>query len=162
MAPVLDNLDRAILSTLQRDATMSVDAISDAVHLSRNACWRRIKRMEDNGVIRGRAGLVEAIKMAALLDPAMVGCPLTVMVLIRTHRHDTDWLDRFQSTLKSLPEVTGAARLAGDLDYLLTVRVADVAAYDAFYKRLIDKVPVSDISASFVMEEIKATTALPL
>ncbi len=109
--------------------------------------------MEDNGVIRGRV---------ALLDPAMVGCPLTVMVLIRTHRHDTDWLDRFQSTLKSLPEVTGAARLAGDLDYLLTVRVADVAAYDAFYKRLIDKVPVSDISASFVMEEIKATTALPL
>ena len=153
MSEDLDNLDRAILSVLQRDAAMSVDAISEAVNLSRNACWRRIKRMEESGVIRARV---------ALLDPGKVGCPLTVVVMIRTHRHDRDWLDQFQSVLKSMPEVIGAARLAGDLDYLLTVRVADVTTYDAFYKRLIDKVPVSDISASFVMEDIKATTALPL
>ena len=149
----IDEIDRRILSVLQKDAGLSVDAIAEAVHLSRNACWRRIKAMEAAGTIRGRV---------ALVDPAHVGCPLTVMVLIRTREHQSDWLARFQSAVGRMPEVVGAYRMTGDLDYVLKVRVADVPAYDAFYKRLIEGVPLSDISASFVMEEIKDTTALPL
>lgn len=153
MGLTLDEIDRRILALVQQDATLSVDELSDRVALSRNACWRRIKLMEAAGVIRGRV---------ALLDPAQVGCPLTVMVMIRTNAHDAGWMDRFQSVLRSMPEVVGAYRMTGDLDYVLRVRVANVPAYDAFYKRLIGRVSVSDISASFVMEEIKDTTALPL
>ncbi len=153
MSSNLDTIDRAILSALQQDATLSADEVSERVNLSRNACWRRIKAMEEAGVIRGRVALVDAGK---------VGCPLTVMVLIRTNAHDGGWMDRFQTVLRAMPEVVGAYRMTGDLDYVLRVRVADVPAYDAFYKRLIGKVSVSDISASFVMEEIKDTTAVPL
>ena len=153
MSHLLDETDRRILTILQKDAMMSVDAISDAVHLSRNACWRRIKRMEAEGIIRARV---------ALLDAGKLGCPLTAMVLIRTSAHDAEWIARFQSTLRDMPEVVGAYRMTGDLDYVLRVRVADVPAYDAFYKRLTARISVSDISASFVMEEIKETTAVPL
>lgn len=149
----LDDIDRRILEILQKDASLSVDEISERVHLSRNACWRRMRLMEQTGVIRGRV---------VLADAAMVGCPLEVMVLVRTSEHDSDWMDRFQSAIRAMPEVVGAYRMSGDLDYLLRVRVKDVPAYDAFYKRVIAKVPLSDISASFVMEEIKETTALPL
>jgi Lrp/AsnC family transcriptional regulator len=130
-----------------------MDDLSETVALSRNACWRRIKQMEVAGVIRGRV---------ALLDAAAVGCGLTAVVLVRTNAHDDAWMARFDRAVRSMPEVVGAYRLAGDLDYMLRVRVADVPAYDAFYKRLIAKVPLSDVSASFVMEEIKDTTALPL
>jgi len=153
MAHQLDKIDRAILRILQTDTTLSVDEISAAVHLSRNACWRRIKTMEQSGVIKGRV---------ALVDPASVGVPLTVMVLINTNAHDANWLKQFQATLQSFPEIVGAYRMTGDLDYVLRVRVADVPAYDAFYKRLTSRISVSDISASFVMEEIKETTAVPL
>lgn len=153
MAHQLDQIDRAILRILQNDTTLSVDEISAAVHLSRNACWRRIKTMEQTGVIKGRV---------ALVDPASVGVPLTVMVLINTNAHDAGWLKQFQATLQSFPEIVGAYRMTGDLDYVLRVRVADVPAYDAFYKRLTSRISVSDISASFVMEEIKETTAVPL
>ncbi|PRY74829.1 Lrp/AsnC family transcriptional regulator [Yoonia maritima] len=109
--------------------------------------------MEQAGVIIGRV---------ALIDPAKVGAPLTAMVLIRTNAHDAKWMAEFQTTLRSLPEVVGAYRMTGDLDYVLRVRVADVPAYDNFYKRLTSRISVSDISASFVMEEIKDTTAVPL
>ncbi len=153
MSNDLDQTDRAILRCVQTDATLSVDDISAAVNLSRNACWRRIKAMEQSGVITGRV---------ALVDPASVGVPLTAMVLIRTNAHDGKWLKQFQATLHSFPEVVGAYRMTGDLDYVLRVRVADVPAYDAFYKRLTSQISVSDISASFVMEEIKETTAVPL
>lgn len=153
MGHSLDTIDRAILRIIQTDATLSVDDVSDAVNLSRNACWRRIKALEQSGVIKGRV---------ALVDPASVGVPLTAMVLIRTNAHDADWMKRFQVTLHSFPEVVGAYRMTGDLDYVLRVRVADVPAYDAFYKRLTSRISVSDISASFVMEEIKETTAVPL
>ncbi|MFQ1702472.1 Lrp/AsnC family transcriptional regulator [Loktanella agnita] len=149
----IDDIDRAILRILQQDATLSADDISAQVNLSRNACWRRIKMMEQAGIITGRVVLV---------DPARVGAPLTAIVLIRTNAHDSDWMGRFQSALKTLPEVVGAYRMTGDLDYVLRVRVADVPAYDAFYKRLTSRISVSDISASFVMEEIKETTAVPL
>ena len=153
MADLIDETDRRILTLLQRDAMLSVDAISEVIHLSRNACWRRIKRMEADGVIRGRV---------ALLDAGKLGCPLTAMVLIRTSAHDAEWITKFQKTLRDMPEVVGAYRMTGDLDYVLRVRVADVPAYDAFYKRLTARISVSDISASFVMEEIKETTAVPL
>ena len=149
----LDETDRRILNLLQKDASLSVDDISATVHLSRNACWRRIKALEQSGVITARV---------ALLDPARVGLPLMVMVLIRTNAHDHTWMEKFQTALRSLPEVVGAYRMTGDLDYVLRVRVADMPAYDVFYKRLIAQISVADISASFVMEEIKDTTALPL
>jgi len=153
MSHLIDTIDRKILTIIQRDATASVDEISDAVALSRNACWRRIKQMEASGVIKGRV---------ALVDPVAVGCPLSVMVLIRTNAHDASWMSKFQASLAAMPEVVGAYRMTGDLDYVLRVRVADVPAYDAFYKRLTSRISVSDISASFVMEEIKDTTAVPL
>jgi len=124
MADELDKIDRSILHLLQRDASLSVDAISEQVHLSRNACWRRIKAMEQSGVITARV---------ALVDPARVGAPLTAIVLLRTRNHDDDWRRTFQQTLATLPEVVGAYRMTGDLDYVLRVRLADVPAYDAFY-----------------------------
>lgn len=153
MPQIIDETDRRVLQLLQTDASLSVDDISAAVHLSRNACWRRIKALEQAGVIRARV---------ALVDPAKVGVPLMAMVLIRTNAHDAQWMDQFQTALRALPEVVGAYRMTGDLDYVLRVRVADVPAYDAFYKRLTARISVSDISASFVMEEIKETTAVPL
>ena len=153
MSQIIDETDRRILQVLQTDASLSVYDISAAVHLSRNACWRRIKALEQAGVIRARV---------ALVDPARVGVPLMAMVLIRTNAHDAQWMDQFQTALRALPEVVGAYRMTGDLDYVLRVRVADVPAYDAFYKRLTARISVSDISASFVMEEIKETTAVPL
>jgi Lrp/AsnC family transcriptional regulator len=149
----IDDIDRAILKALQEDAGLSVDDISQRVNLSRNACWRRIKQMEEAGIIKGRV---------ALVDPALVGVPLTVMVLIRTNQHDEMWMKDFQSAIRFFPEIVGAYRMTGDLDYVLRVRVADVPAYDAFYKRLTSRISVSDISASFVMEEIKETTAVPV
>lgn len=153
MGNMLDKIDRAILRALQADASLSVDDISAVVNLSRNACWRRIKALEQSGTITGRV---------ALVDPASVGVPLTAMVLIRTNAHDADWMKQFQTALQSFPEIVGAYRMTGDLDYVLRVRVADVPAYDLFYKRLTSRISVSDISASFVMEEIKETTAVPL
>lgn len=153
MSTALDTIDHRILTILQQDATKSVDNISDAVALSRNACWRRIKAMEASGVIRARVVLVDARK---------VGCPLTVLVLIRTDHHSDTWRRDFAAVVASLPEITSAQRMTGELDYVLTVRLADVAAYDVFYKRLTSRISVSDISASFVMEDIKDTTALPL
>ena len=150
---MLDEIDKNILSRLQTDATLSVDDVSDAVSLSRNACWRRIKAMEAAGIITGRV---------ALVDPARVGCGLSVMVMIRTNQHDAAWLGKFDRALGTMPEVVGAYRMTGDLDYVLRVRVADMKAYDEFYKRLTSRISVSDISASFVMEEMKETTAVPL
>jgi len=153
MLDKLDIIDHRILTILQQDVTRSVDAISDAVSLSRNACWRRIKAMEGSGIIRARV---------ALLDPIKIGCPLSALVLIRTDHHSDTWRRDFASAVAALPEITSAQRMTGDLDYVLMVRLADVVAYDVFYKRLTSRISVSDISASFVMENIKDTTALPL
>lgn len=153
MSEDIDTIDRSILRILQSDATLSVDDLSEKVNLSRNATWRRVKQLEQRGVINGRV---------ALVDPAQVGCPLSAMVLIKTNQHEADWIERFRKTIVTMPEIVGAYRMSGDLDYVLRVRVADVPAYDAFYKRLTSRISVSDISASFVMEEIKETTAVPL
>ena len=153
MSVKLDEIDRRILAELQRDGTLSVDQVSKRVNLSRNACWRRIKRLEDESVITGRV---------ALVDPEALGLGLTVFVIVRTSRHDPDWLKAFREAVLSLPEIIGVYRMSGDLDYVLRARVADVKAYDRLYQRLIAKAPLSDVSASFVMEEICETTVLPV
>ena len=149
----LDAIDRRILAELQRDATLSAEQLSQRVGLSRNACWRRVRMLEESGVIAGRV---------ALLDPEKLGYGLSVFMLIRTSSHEPDWLERFRAAVTSLPEITGIYRMSGDLDYVLRARVADMKAYDRLYQRLIAKVPLSDCAASFVMEEIRETTALPV
>lgn len=150
---MIDEIDKSILRILQTDCTLSIDDISERVHLSRNACWRRIKTMESAGLIA---------KRVALLDPAKAGCPLTAIVLLRTSQHDAKWIANFTQVLESMPEVISASRMTGDLDYVLRVRLKDVPAYDKFYKDLTSRISVLDISASFVMEDIKETTAVPL
>ena len=149
----IDEIDRKILRFLQKDASRSLDALAEEVALSRNACWRRVRRMEETGVIRARV---------ALLDPVPLGLGLSVVVMIRVGSHEPGWLERFQRAVAAMPEIQGAHRMTGDLDYILRVRVADVADYDRFYKALIARVPIADVSASFVMEDIKDTTELPL
>ena len=153
MPSEIDTVDRRILAELQRDGTLSVDQLSERVNLSRNACWRRVKRLEEDGVITGRVALVDADRL---------GLGLSVFILVRTSNHDPDWLKRFRDATTGFPEITGVYRMSGDLDYVLRARVADVKAYDRLYQRLIAKVPLTDVSASFVMEEIKETTVIPV
>lgn len=148
-----DHLDRRLLALLQRDANLSLEEIGENIGLSRNAVWRRIKTYEDRGIIRARV---------TLLDPDSVGLGLTVFMMIRTDRHTPDWLDRFAAATRDMPEILGAYRMTGDLDYLIRARVADVKAYDRLYRDLVSRVELHDVSASFVMEELKETTALPL
>lgn len=149
----LDTKDWAILRLLQRDASLSIQAIADRVGLSVNPCWRRIKRMEDSGVIARRV---------VLLDPVKVGARTSVFVTIRTRRHDADWLAAFYAAIDGIEEIMECHRMAGDIDYLLKIRVADIAGYDRIYQQLIRKVPdLADVTASFSMEEMKCTTALP-
>ena len=149
----IDPIDRRILRELQRDAGIGVEALGERVGLSRNACWRRIRLMEEAGIIKARV---------ALVDPAALGLELTVFIAVRTDRHEPEWLEKFTRAVADMPEILGAYRTSGDLDYLLKARVADVRAYDRLYQRLIRKVELADISASFVMEEIKETTELPV
>lgn len=153
MSEKIDEIDRRILRYLQKDAMMSMDALSEAVALSRNACWRRVKRLEELGIIAERV---------AVIDPNKVDLPLQALVLIRTNDHSAAWSKRFVETVRAMPEVVGAYRTTGELDYALRVRVRDVADYDRFYQRLIDKIEVNDVSASFVMDAFKETTALPV
>lgn len=138
---------------LQRDASLGVEQLGERVGLSRNACWRRVKALEASGVIR---------KRVALLDPSKLGLGLTVFILIRTSSHDAAWLAKFARAMREMPEILGAHRMTGDLDYLIRARVSDVAGYDRLYQRLIERVEMSDVSASFVMEDLKDTTELPI
>lgn len=153
MSGKIDTIDRRILAELQRDGTLSVDHLSERVGLSRNACWRRVKILEEEGVITGRVALVDADKL---------GLGLSVFIIVRTSSHDPDWLAKFRAAVTAFPEIIGVYRMSGDLDYVLRARVADVKAYDRLYQRLIAKVHLSDVSASFVMEEIKETTVVPV
>ena len=153
MSENLDDIDLRLLRCLQDDASISMDELAGRTNLSRNACWRRVKRMEERGVIRGRV---------ALVDPEAVGLGLSVFVVIRTNAHERDWLGKFEEAVRTLPEIQGAHRMSGDIDYVLRLRVPNVRGYDRFYQRLIAKVPIADISASFVMDDIKDTTALPI
>jgi len=147
-----DAIDLRILRLLQDDSSLSVAEIGERVGLSQTPCWKRLKRLEACGVIR---------KRVALLDRAMLGVGFTVFVTVRTNRHDPEWLSAFAKGASALPEVVELWRLSGERDYLLKVVVSDITAYDAFYKRLIAVAPLADVSSSFAMEEIKATTAAP-
>ena len=149
----MDTTDRKLLDILQRDAALSLDDFSERVGLSRNACWRRIKRLEDEGVIKARV---------TLLDASRINVGLTAFIALRTTEHSAKWLDQFSKAVRDLPEIVGVYRMTGDVDYLLQAVIPDVAAYDALYKRLISRITLADVSSSFVMEEIKATTVLPL
>jgi len=149
----MDEIDRRLLDLLQRDASLSLDALSERAALSRNACWRRIRRLEDEGVIKARV---------TLLDAGRINVGLTAFIALRSTEHSVEWLKQFSKAVRDIPEVVGVYRMTGDVDYLLQAVIPDVAAYDALYKRLIDRITLADVSSSFVMEEIKATTVLPL
>ncbi len=150
---IIDTFDAKILTLLQADCEMALEQVGEHVGLSRNAVWRRIKALEAAGVIRARV---------ALLDPGALGLGLTVFMLIRTARHTPDWLDQFARATRDLPQILGAYRMTGDLDYLIRARVADVKDYDRLYQSLVRRIDLADVSASFVMEEIKETTVLPV
>ena len=150
---MLDKTDRAILAELQRDATLTVDELAERITLSRNACWRRIKALEEAGIIKSRV---------ALLDAAKLGLGLTAFIAIRTAQHEEKWLEKFSRAVRELPEIIGVYRTTGETDYLLQAVVSDIAGYDDLYKRLIARIALTDVSASFVMEKIKETTALPI
>ena len=149
----MDRLDRKILTLIQEDATMPVAEIGKRVGLSTTPCWRRIQKFEEDGVIKRRV---------AVLDPEKVNTKVTVFVSIRTSEHAADWLKNFANVVSEFPEVVDFYRMSGDVDYLLRVVVPDIAAYDAFYQRMISKVNILDVSSSFAMETIKNTTKLPL
>ncbi len=149
----MDTTDRKLLDILQHDAGLSLDQLSTRMALSRNACWRRIKRLEDDGVIKARV---------TLLDASRINVGLTAFIALRTTEHSAKWLDQFSKAVRDLPEIVGVYRMTGDVDYLLQAVIPDVAAYDRLYKRLIGKITLADVSSSFVMEEIKSTTVLPL
>lgn len=149
----MDAIDVKILAYLQTDATMAVSEIAAQVGLTTSPCWNRIQKLENEGVISARV---------ALLDPARLNLAATVFVSVRTNQHSSAWLNQFAGAVSDFPEVVEFYRLSGEVDYLLRVVVPDIAAYDRFYKRLIDRVELADLSSSFAMERIKYTTALPL
>ena len=151
---MLDKIDCRLLALLQEDATLSLQALADAVNLTTTPCWKRLRRLEDDGYI---------IKRVALLDPEKLGLGLTAFMLIKTQHHSSDWYSQFVAVVEEMPEVLGFWRMAGEYDYLMRVQVADMKRYDDFYKRLVNRVPgLSDVTSSFAMEQIKYTTALPL
>lgn len=149
----LDRVDVAILSELQADGTLSIATLSERVGLSATPCWKRLKRLEDAGIIENRV---------ALLNRKKVGLPVTVFVSIRTAHHDEKWLEQFAAAVVLLPEVVEFHRMSGDVDYLLKVVTSNIDGYDQIYKRLIKVAQLSSVSSAFSMEEIKFTTALPL
>lgn len=149
----VDETDRRILRLLQSDAELSLESIAEKVSVSVNTCWRRIKRLEEAGVLARRV---------ALVDPEKVGLAQTVFVAIRTREHSAAWLDRFATAIRSIPEVIEFYRMAGDVDYLVKVQVGNVADYDRVYKSLISRIDLADVSATFAMECLKNTTELPL
>ena len=149
----MDHIDKKILMQLQHNAAQPVADIARKVGLSVTPCWRRIQRMEETGVIR---------KRVALLDSKAIGVGMSVFVAVRTDQHNADWLRNFASMVADMPEVVEFYRMSGEVDYLLRVVVPDMAAYDSFYRKLMDHVQLADVSSSFAMEEIKYTTALPL
>ena len=151
--PTLDRIDLRLLAILQEDCTQSIAAMAEQVGLSQTPCWKRIQRLEAEGVITRRV---------ALLQPEALGLGLTVFVSIEAGDHSPAWLARFAAAVADLPEVVEVHRMAGDIDYMLRVVTRDIAAYDGFYKRLISAVPIKNVSSRFSMERVKSTTALPL
>ena len=148
----LDRFDREILRLISEDASLSLAEIAGKVGLTPTPCWKRIRRMEQEGII---------LRRVAVLDPVKVGLPVSVFVEIETADHSSDWLTKFASVIARTPEIVDAWRMSGDVDYLLHVVVADIASYDSFYRKLIASVPLRNVSSRFSMERLKAA-ALPI
>ena len=148
----MDHLDRRLLELMQSDATLSVGDLAEKIALSKTACWRRIQKLEKQGVIRERV---------TLLDPGAVNLGFTVYILVRTNQHNDAWAKRFSEVVADIPGVLEAHRMSGDVDYLLKAVVSDLNGYDRLYKELI-RADLFDVSSSFVMETLKCTTTLPL
>ena len=149
----MDKLDARILELLQDNGELTAAELADRVGLSKAPCWRRIQKLQQQGVIR---------RIVALLDAHAVNVGTTVFVTLKTGNHSEAWFERFVCAVREIPEVTEIHRMSGDVDYLIRIAVPDIDAYDAVYKRLISSVEFQDVSASFVLETIKCTTALPL
>jgi Lrp/AsnC family transcriptional regulator len=149
----MDKLDKKILELLQENGELTAAEISDRVGLSKAPCWRRIKKLQETGVVK---------QTVALLDARAVNVGTTVFVMLKTAKHNQAWFDKFVAAVRDIPEVTEIHRMSGDVDYLMRIVVPDIDAYDVVYKRLIQTVEFQDVSASFALETIKHTTALPL
>jgi Lrp/AsnC family transcriptional regulator len=150
---MIDDIDLRILDALQKDANQSVSDIAKHAGVSTTPCWRRIQRLEAEGIIS---------KRVALLDRAQLNADVTVFIAVRTNKHTVEWLEKFRKVVKDIPEVVDFYRMSGDIDYLLKAYVPDIASYDALYKKLIAKIELSDVTSMFAMEELKSTTAIPL
>ncbi|WP_394423978.1 Lrp/AsnC family transcriptional regulator [Vreelandella stevensii] len=150
---LIDRFDLKILERLQRDDSLSIAQLAEGVGLSVTPCWRRIQRLEKDGVIE---------KRIAVLNPEKLDLGLTVFVMIKTDKHNQAWLSEFQETVKAFPEIIEVNRLAGEYDYLLKVITRNNQSYDAFYKRLIARIELSNVTSCFSMEQVKKTTELPL
>jgi Lrp/AsnC family transcriptional regulator len=149
----MDKLDKKILEHLQKNGGLTAAELADRIGLSKAPCWRRIKRLEEEGVIK---------QTVALLDARSLNLGTTVFVTLKTGNHSEAWFDKFVKAVRDIPEVTEIHRMSGDVDYLMRIVVPDIDAYDLVYKRLIASVEFQDVSASFALETIKYTTALPL
>ncbi|QGA38359.1 AsnC family transcriptional regulator [Burkholderia glumae] len=149
----MDHIDRKLLELLQADATLPISELAQKVNLSQTPCWKRIQRLKDTGAIRAQV---------ALCDAGKLGVGTTVFVAVRTNQHTEEWANTFTRAVREIPEVVEVYRMSGETDYLLRVVVADIADYDRVYKLLIRTVPLSDVSSSFAMEQIKYSTALPV
>ena len=153
MSVRLDEMDRKILAEMQDDASQSLDEIARKVGSSKTPVWNRIRKLREAGVV---------LRQTALLDPEALGLEACFFVLIRTSEHEAEWQKKFLRVLQDRPEVMEAHRLAGDIDYILKVRVANARAYDTFYQALISEVRIYNVTALLSMEEIKSTTILPV
>jgi Lrp/AsnC family transcriptional regulator len=149
----MDEIDRRLLAILQEDATLSIAQMADRIGLSPTPCWKRIQKLEASGVITRRV---------ALLNPEKIGMGLTVFVAIEAGDHTPEWLEKFAATVTAMVEVMDVYRMAGEVDYMLRVAVADMQAFDTLYKRLIAAVPIKNVTSRFAMERVKQTTAYPL
>lgn len=149
----MDKTDLDIVEFLQTDASCSLNELAEAVHLSPTPCWRRVQRLRERGVLK---------QQVTLCDPTQLDLRVTAFVFIRAAQHNESWMQRFVEGARTLPEIVEIHRMAGEIDYLLKVCLPDIAAYDRFYKKLIGVADLQDISASFSMETVKFTTALPV
>ncbi|MDO5620982.1 MAG: Lrp/AsnC family transcriptional regulator [Paracoccus sp. (in: a-proteobacteria)] len=149
----MDKIDNQILNKLQQDASLSQRELADRLHLSQNACWRRLQKLTAAGVLKGSR---------AVIDPAAIGLNLTVMVMIRTRHHDDKWAARFRARVESIPEITDFWRIGGEWDYMAKVTTTSMAGYDAVYKRLIQDLDLERVTGIFTMETIFADRPLSL
>lgn len=151
---MLDKVDKTLLNMLQQDATVSLQDLADTVNLTTTPCWKRLKRLEEQGMID---------KKVALLNPEVLGLSFIAFALIKTNNHSNEWYQAFVDTVSEFPEVMEFYRMAGEFDYMMKVLVSDMKAYDEFYKKLVNSVEgISNVTSTFAMESIKYTTALPI